>query len=134
MARNSGAGGKSHKSMKRGSVVERDRSLVYRDIDQDYAKVLKMLGNNRCLVKRNNTDTEVVGIICGRMRKKYVHRISTDDVVLVGVRDFQDDKVDIVHVYTNDEAKMLLEQGELSLKLSNEEEVDESNLMFVQDI
>jgi translation initiation factor 1A len=135
MVRNCGSGGKAHKSMKKQSVVERDRSIVYRDVDQDYAKVLKMLGNGRCLIKLNTTDTEVIGIICGRMRRKYVHRVSVDDVVLVGIRDFQDSKVDIVHVYANDEVKVLYDQGEITSSIhSNEVDIDDSGVLFVEDI
>ena len=45
------------------------------------------------------------------MRKKVW--ITAGDIVLVGKRDFQDEKVDIVHKYTADEARNLKQYGEL---------------------
>ncbi|KAL3893585.1 MAG: hypothetical protein SGARI_008075 [Bacillariaceae sp.] len=45
------------------------------------------------------------------MRKKVW--ITAGDIVLVGKRDFQDEKVDIVHKYSADEARNLKQYGEL---------------------
>ena len=114
MVKNTG-GGKAHKSMCKESS-DRLRVLLYKDgVDQDYARIKKMLGNNRCLVELNETGRQVIGVICGRMRRKFVHRITTDDLVLVGLRDYQDDKADIIHVYSNDEVKSLNDHGEIRI-------------------
>ena len=134
MVRNCGKGGKSHKSMTKCSFVDKSRTLEYKDIGQSYAKVVKMLGNNRCMLQPNDENIEVLGIICGRMRNKHVHRVSVDDIVLITFRDYQEDKVDIVHKYSNDEVMTLYEQGEISCKLANEEDEVDSNLLFIQDI
>lgn len=133
MVKNCGAGGKGHKSMTKKSFVDRDRSLLYKEAGQDYAKVLKMLGNSRCLVQLNDTGSEVIGIICGRMRKKFVHRVSVDDVVLVCLRDFQDDKTDIVHVYDNSEVRILQDQDEFSTNILSEE-LEDTNVLFIEQI
>jgi translation initiation factor 1A len=45
------------------------------------------------------------------MRKKVW--ITAGDIVLVAKRDFQDEKVDIVHKYSADEARNLKQYGEL---------------------
>ena len=45
------------------------------------------------------------------MRKKVW--ITAGDIILVGKRDFQDEKVDIIHKYTADEARNLKQYGEL---------------------
>lgn len=45
------------------------------------------------------------------MRKKVW--ITAGDIILVAKRDFQDEKVDIVHKYTADEARNLKQYGEL---------------------
>lgn len=45
------------------------------------------------------------------MRKKVW--ITAGDIVLVGKRDFQDEKVDIIHKYSADEARNLKQYGEL---------------------
>ena len=94
--------------------LEKNRTLLYKDgVDQDYAKIVKMLGNNRCLVELNESKNQVIGVICGRMRRRFVNRVSMDDLVLVGLRDYQDNKADIIHVYTNNEVKILTDYGEI---------------------
>ena len=45
------------------------------------------------------------------MRKKVW--VSAGDIVLVGLREYQDDKVDIIHKYNADEARNLKQYGEL---------------------
>ena len=77
---------------------------------QEYAQVVKMLGNGRCECFCFDGVTRL-GHIRGKMRKKVW--ITAGDIVLVGKRDFQDEKVDIVHKYTADEARNLKQYGEL---------------------
>jgi translation initiation factor 1A len=45
------------------------------------------------------------------MRKKVW--ITAGDIVLCGLREFQDEKVDIIHKYSADEARNLKQYGEL---------------------
>ena len=42
------------------------------------------------------------------------YRINVGDVVLIGLRDFQDSKADIILKYTPDEARLLKSYGELA--------------------
>jgi translation initiation factor 1A len=69
-----------------------------------------MLGNGRCECFCFDGVTRL-GHIRGKMRKKVW--ITAGDIVLVGKRDFQDEKVDIVHKYSADEARNLKQYGEL---------------------
>ena len=69
-----------------------------------------MLGNGRCECFCFDGVTRL-GHIRGKMRKKVW--ITAGDIVLVAKRDFQDEKVDIVHKYTADEARNLKQYGEL---------------------
>mmetsp|Transcript_33117 Transcript_33117/g.76369 ORF Transcript_33117/g.76369 Transcript_33117/m.76369 type:complete len:101 (-) Transcript_33117:293-595(-) len=69
-----------------------------------------MLGNGRCECFCFDGVTRL-GHIRGKMRKKVW--ITAGDIVLVGKRDFQDEKVDIIHKYTADEARNLKQYGEL---------------------
>lgn len=117
--------------MTKSSVGDNKQPLVYRETGQEYAKVLKMLGNNRCMLEINESKLEIMGIICGRMRKKQVHRISVDDIVLISLRDFQDDKADIIHVYSNEEQALLYNQGELTRILLHDEHEEDATLMFI---
>jgi translation initiation factor 1A len=84
--------------------------LFYCCIGQEYAQVVKMLGNGRCECFCFDGVTRL-GHIRGKMRKKVW--ITAGDIVLVGKRDFQDEKVDIIHKYTADEARNLKQYGEL---------------------
>jgi len=83
---------------------------VFKQKEQEYAQILKMLGNGRC-------DTycfDGVRRLChirGKMRKRIW--INVGDIVLIGKRDFQDRKGDIIQKYFPDEAKNLKDYGEL---------------------
>ena len=85
-------------------------NLFFKPTGQEYAQVVKMLGNGRCECFCFDGVTRL-GHIRGKMRKKVW--ITAGDIVLVAKRDFQDEKVDIVHKYTADEARNLKQYGEL---------------------
>lgn len=91
-------------------------------IDKDYevfAYVMKVLGNCRVLVLCDN-GTEAIGVIRGSMRRfnKRV-LIETGDIVAVSMRDFQINKVDIVHKYNAEQCKLLIANNEISDTLIN---------------
>lgn len=68
----------------------------------EYAQVLKMLGNGR--VEAQCFDgTKRLAHIRGKMRKKVW--INQGDIVLLSLRDFQDDKADVIVKYTPDEVR-----------------------------
>lgn len=105
--------------------------------DERYAQVLKMLGNGRVEVfcfaevakdedvqrvhNKNSGDgsgsalmqqgVKRLGIIRGKMRKRVW--ITVGDFVLVSLREFQDNKCDIVHKYQSTEARSLRSYNEL---------------------
>lgn len=109
MPKNKGKGGKNRR---RGKNENDDmkRELVQCEPGQAYAQVLKMLGNGRldamCFdgVKR-------LCHIRGKLRKKVW--INTSDIILIGLRDFQDEKADVILKYTADEARQLKSKGEI---------------------
>jgi len=89
-----------------------------------------MLGNGRCECFCFDGVTRL-GHIRGKMRKKVW--ITAGDIVLVAKRDFQDEKVDIVHKYSADEARNLKQYGELpETARINETAVDIANAGTVQ--
>ena len=101
-------GGKSKKRGKKDS--EEKRELEFKDDGQEYAQVLRMLGNGRCECQCFD-GVKRLGHIRGKMRKKVWVQVS--DIVLVGLRDFQDSKCDIILKYNADEARNLKAYGEL---------------------
>lgn len=73
--------------------------------DQEYAWVTKMLGDMRVMVQNPVDKTERIGVIRGNMRKRvWIH---VGDLVLVSLRDFDPDKVDVVFKYTDSEIRVL---------------------------
>lgn len=85
------------------------REFITCDQDQDYATVINVLGDCRFLVKLMASGNEVIGHVRGNMRSKNRSLwIRKDDIVIVSLRDFQTDKVEIVHKYLPDEIRKLV--------------------------
>jgi translation initiation factor 1A len=121
MVRNFGKGGKGAKKMRNG--VESNRILLFKENGQEYAVVQEMLGHGMCLCSCTDNLSRL-GIIRGNMRKGSMNRVHKGDTVLVSLRDFQDNKADIVHLYTPDEVRSLQAYGELQAN-PQEEQIDE---------
>ena len=104
-----GKKGKGGKGRKRRGEGEK-RELIFKEEGQEYAQVLKMLGNGRC----DCMCIDGVKRLChirGKMRKRVW--INVGDIVLASLRDFQDEKADIILKYSADEARSLKQYGEL---------------------
>lgn len=69
-----------------------------------------MLGNGRCECKCFDGTTRLCHIR-GKLRKKVW--VNAQDIVLVGLRDYQDDKADIILKYSPDEARNLIKYKEI---------------------
>jgi len=117
MSKNSGKGGKKHRKQKNQTVIKRE--MIWKETGQAYAIIEKMLGNGRVHLSyftRDEDDrlkkNQALGIIRGTMRRKKIW-IRIQDVVLVGLRDFEDGKVDILHKYDYDETKSLQSMKEI---------------------
>lgn len=83
-------------------------ATVTRDVE--YAQVTRMLGNGRCESKCFDGVTRLCHIR-GKLRKKVW--VNAQDIVLVGLREYQDDKADIILKYSPDEARNLIKYGEI---------------------
>ncbi|MEW5306867.1 MAG: hypothetical protein WDW38_005752 [Sanguina aurantia] len=109
MPKNKGKGGKNRKRGKNENEEEK-RELVYKEDGQEYAQVVRMLGNGRLEAQCIDGKKRLCHIR-GKMRKKVW--VASGDVVLVGLRDYQDEKADVIMKYTADEARVLKLYGEL---------------------
>ena len=120
-------GGSKHKKMKNKNISDTDDKLILKDSDdQDYGKVEKLLGN--CRVELLCCDKiKRIGIIRGNMKKK--QWVNLHSIVLYSKRDYEDNKVDIIHVYTNDHAKTLKNKMNLTLSITEYED-DEEEFSF----
>lgn len=130
MPKNKGKGGKNRRRGKNENESQK-RELIYKEDGQEYAKVERLLGNGRleayCFdgVKR-------LCHIRGKLRKKVW--ISNGDIILVGLRDYQDKKADVIMKYLNDEARTLKSLGEIpdtvKLEENNDIEFDANAALF----
>jgi translation initiation factor 1A len=102
MPKNKGKGGKNRRRGKNEGDMKRE--LVFKEDGQEYAQVMRMLGNGR-LEAACFDGTRRLCHIRGKMRKKVW--IGQGDIILVGLRDYQDGKCDVILKYNGDEARML---------------------------
>ncbi|KAJ8145363.1 hypothetical protein OXX80_010523 [Metschnikowia pulcherrima] len=104
--------GKGGKNRRKGKNVNggQKRELIHREEGQEYAQITKMLGNGRLEVSCFD-GIKRMGHIRGKLRKKVW--MGQGDIILVCLRDFQDDQCDVVHKYNSDEARTLKTIGEL---------------------
>ncbi|XP_065653394.1 eukaryotic translation initiation factor 1A, Y-chromosomal-like [Hydra vulgaris] len=109
MPKNKGKGGKNRRRGKNENETEK-RELVFKEEGQEYAQVIKMLGNGR-LDALCFDGTKRLCHIRGKLRKKVW--INAGDIILLGLRDYQDTKADVILKYTPDEARNLKSYGEL---------------------
>lgn len=104
-----GKGGKNRRKGKNDYHGQK-RELIHKDEGQEYAQITKMLGNGRLEVSCFD-GIKRMGHIRGKMRKKVW--MGQGDIILVSLRDFQDEQCDVVHKYNSDEARTLKNIGEL---------------------
>lgn len=76
----------------------------------EYGQVTKVLGNGYLEISCYD-GIKRIGHIRGKLRKKVW--INQGDIVLVSLREFQDDRSDIIMKYSTDEARSLKAYGEL---------------------
>ena len=96
---------------------ERQLNYVLDKTVEEYGYVLKLLGNCRVKILCNN-GTEAIGIIRGSLRKfnKRV-LIENGDIVVISKRDYQANKVDIVHKFNSEQCQNLIKNNEISKML-----------------
>ncbi|KAF1989103.1 nucleic acid-binding protein [Aulographum hederae CBS 113979] len=109
MPKNKGKGGKNRRRGKNENDNEK-RELVFKEEGQEYAQVTRMLGNGRLRCTCFD-GSERLAHIRGKLRKKVW--INQGDIILMSLRDYQDEKGDVILKYSADEARSLKAYGEL---------------------
>lgn len=117
----------SQKNKKRGkNQKSRDtrqkRELLFAEENQMYASVDKILGNCRVIAKCNDGKSRICHIR-GKLKKRVWVREGS--VILIGLREFEDDKADIIHCYLPEEIRRLKAYGELPETAGNNGDNDE---------
>ena len=122
MGRGNKKGGKKHKRGKKDGYET--KALRFKEDGQEYAQITACKGNCRFDVKCFD-GTDRIGILCGTMRKrKFVNLM---DIVLVSLRDFQDNKCDIIDTYDDNQVRVLKEEKHIpeSIQLGEENDFNE---------
>lgn len=110
-------GGKKHKRNKNNNDFT--KVLRVKEDGQEYARVTRCKGNCRFDVSCCD-GKDRAAILCGAMRKRKF--INQGQIVLVSLRDFQDDICDIIDSYDENQSRKLKENGGIPPAFSIEEE------------
>ena len=126
-------GGKKHKRNKNYSTE--NKVLRIKEKDQEYAKVSKCKGNCRFDVDCCDGKSRAA-ILCGAMRKRKF--INQGDLVLVSIRDFQDNVCDIIDSYDESQARKLKQDKHIpesfNLGEDNPFEDNDDGIDFITDM
>ena len=121
-------GGKKVRKQKKGTNEPVKINPPYADEkkQQVYALATKMLGNRRLLVKcpGETGNIERMAIIPGKFKGRR-NWITPGMVVMVNLRGYEDEKVDVIYVYNEDEQKYMRRKGEFAMFEKDEEEFDQ---------
>lgn len=103
------------------------RALIEKEEGTEYAQVIKALGNGRFTVQLNLQTKQIIARVRGKFKhgaKKKANFVNVGGVVLVSLRDFQDDIADIIHIYDNSEINKLRKAEEIIFDAKDESELD----------
>lgn len=106
MPKNKKGGKKKKKAAGSGSLAKRQLELA--EDMQEYAKILKCMGDRKLNVVLTDS-SQMVASIPGRFRKRVW--MAAGDIIIASRRDFQDSKLDVIYKYTKDEVRKLHKQG-----------------------
>ena len=117
-------GGKKHKRNK--NFTNENKALRIKEDGQEYAKVSRCKGNCRFDVDCCDGKPRAA-ILCGTMRKRKF--INQGDLVLVSIREWQDDICDIIDSYDESQAKKLKQEKHIpeSFKLGEDNPYEDFN-------
>ena len=108
MPKNTGRGGKNYRRGNNKTAIKRE--LVLKEEGTVYGQILKMLGNGRVEVYCVDS-VKRIGNIRGKMKRRVW--IGVGDVVLISLRDFQNEKCDVILKYTPEEVRQLKAQDQI---------------------
>jgi translation initiation factor 1A len=123
-------GGKRAKKMKNHVTDLGPRELILKDDMQEYAVIEKVLGNNRYTARCFDNKSRLAHKRGNMNRGATKTVIALGDYILVSLRDYQDSKCDVIHVYSDVEIRRLKQINELPFDDTNNSKVDEEEVSF----
>ena len=122
MGKNTQGGKKTKKRKNAGVETDPVKTIIYSDGEfQKYAIITKVEGGGRFRGFCEDGTTRLL-ILRGSMRKRKCYRPELNDYVLIALRNYQDDKADIIHKYSEAERPLLSATGCISALQGNKEE------------
>ncbi|KAL0208159.1 hypothetical protein P9112_010746 [Eukaryota sp. TZLM1-RC] len=120
------------KARRRKTTEPAKRELLLKEEGQEYAQVTRLLGNARVEAQCFDGKRRLCHIR-GKLRKRCWIRVS--DLILISLRDYQDQKADILHKYNPDEARSLKKRGEIAdtVSISATEVPQQDDIEFAED-
>ena len=107
-------GGSKHKKFAKNRDNNQDKlnikNLIKSDSDQEYAYIINVLGNCRFNVECSDNKNRLAHMR-GKLKKR--SWCTEGDIILISLRDFQDDKCDIIQKYTPEQIQILIENNEI---------------------
>ena len=100
---------KASKDVKQEKKLLSLQELVKVQGEEEYALIRKKLGDGRYTVLCTD-GKERMAIASGNIKKRT--RVELGDITLVSIREYQDNKCDMSHVYTPEETRVLLKNNE----------------------
>jgi translation initiation factor 1A len=125
-------GGKKHKRNK--NQQKESKNLRLKELGQEYAQITKCKGNCRFDVLCFD-GKERMAIMCGSMRNRRF--VNLNDIVLVSLRDWQDNVCDIIDNYDENLTRKLKDKGlvpkSIKLDVDNHysDDDDDDNMGFI---
>lgn len=119
------------KNTKNVNLVGVKRVLIYKENMEEYAQMTKMLGDRRIIVMLPDK-SESMAIIPGKFKKRCW--IKVGDVLIISKRDYQDNKLDVLYKYSDEETRTLAKEREIPeffLEASIPDKInDDENLLW----
>jgi translation initiation factor 1A len=98
-------GGKTQRRGKKPQQQDDRSTIVFKEDGEEYAKVIRSLGNGRLEVQLPDRSTKLANIR-GKLRRRKTW-INTGDVVLVAIREYQEDRCDVLFTYSPTQLQIL---------------------------
>jgi translation initiation factor 1A len=128
-----GKHGNNHRNRQNTQMGRRELVLCV-PTQSVYGQVKSLLGDKRAMVLCLSSGKEFLCRIAGSIHQW----IQREDIVLMGLRDFEPNKGDIIWRYNPNEARKLIKSGAIpiAVKINNEDASDKlaSNIDFIDEI
>ena len=121
-------GGKNYKKQKHKTDQQSDKPLLEKTEGQEYAYVVKLLGNSKIMATFYDIilkkERDIMGMLRpGLKKKRQFARMGS--IILISLREFETTKADVIYVYTDEEVDRMKRKNILNDNIIKNETNDE---------